>query len=165
MTMRPPRRRTSWKPAFLKIAQSSEPDRMRNLTNGYLHLCDENLFTETSLDFFRRRRLEKKFECLTQVTRADSMVSPWLAISNSGHKETYPSPSRSITAVSFIGFSDRFLTRYQPGDKRDKRVELITKTKPSARMLDHLNLLDASLPGSIAQIQARGTGDKNGGNR
>ena len=39
--------------------------------------------------------------------RADCLVPaqhypPWFAISNSGHSDTYPSPSRSIIAVSFI---------------------------------------------------------------
>src|SRR5678815_1858435 len=62
-----PRRRTSSKPAFLKIAQTYLPDRRRNLTNRYLHLGDKNLVMEPLLDFFRRSGLEKKFEGFTQI--------------------------------------------------------------------------------------------------
>jgi hypothetical protein len=93
---------TSSKPAFLKIAQTSMPDRMRNLTNRYLHLCDKNLLMEPLLDFFRRSGLEKSSRASRKLSRADSIVSPWLAMSNSGHKKTCPSPSRSIKAVNFI---------------------------------------------------------------
>jgi len=37
-----------------------------------------------------------------RLSRACSMVSPWLAISSSGHSETYPGPSRSMMAVSVM---------------------------------------------------------------
>src|ERR687898_742222 len=62
-----PRRRISSKPAFLKTAQTSLPDRTRNLANVYLYLCNEHLVTKPFLDFFRGSRLEKKFQRLTQI--------------------------------------------------------------------------------------------------
>jgi hypothetical protein len=50
------------KSAFLKIAQTSLPDRTRNLTNRYLHLGDKKLVMEALFDFFRRSGLEKKVQ-------------------------------------------------------------------------------------------------------
>jgi L,D-peptidoglycan transpeptidase YkuD (ErfK/YbiS/YcfS/YnhG family) len=35
-----------------------------------------------------------------KFARASSIVEPWLAMSNSGHRDTYPSSSRSMMAVS-----------------------------------------------------------------
>ena len=34
-----------------------------------------------------------------RLSRASSKDSPWLAMSSSGHRATYPSPSRSMIAV------------------------------------------------------------------
>jgi hypothetical protein len=46
-----PRLRTSSKPAFLKIAQTSLPDRTRNLAKRYLDLSDERFFSKPLLEF------------------------------------------------------------------------------------------------------------------
>ena len=40
-------------------------------------------------------------EASRKLSRAISMLAPWLATSSSGHIETYPSPSRSMIAVNF----------------------------------------------------------------
>lgn len=76
---------------------------MRNLANGYLYLSDENFISESLLDLFRgggSRRIipSPQAGCPAPLLT----LSPWLTIFNSGHRETYPSPLRSINAVSFI---------------------------------------------------------------
>ena len=51
-----PRLRTSSKPDFLKMAQTSLPERMRNLANRDLDLGHEDFTSEPLLDFIRGRR-------------------------------------------------------------------------------------------------------------
>jgi hypothetical protein len=60
MTMWLPRLRTSKKPFFAKIAQTSFPERRRNLSNSDLQLRDINLSVEALLNVFGRGALKKQ---------------------------------------------------------------------------------------------------------
>ena len=56
---------------------------------------------------------------------ASSTVSPWLATSTSGHKETYPSPSLSMIAVSCLFIT--YLLKYDIKKTRTntRKIEII----------------------------------------
>lgn len=109
MTMWLPRRRTSTKPRPARIAQTSLPERTGSLgKRRNLYARDEDLILETLLDFLLGGTFQEEGHSLFEVRFACSIVSPWLAMSNSGHRATYrPFSPFSMMAVScrLIAFS------------------------------------------------------------
>ena len=91
--------RTAMNPCCSRILQTSMPERTRTDPTG-----TSTCVTKTSLRNLRTTSdcdavAKNSVSASTRLARASSMVAPWLAMSNSGHRETKPSSSRSMMAV------------------------------------------------------------------
>lgn len=72
----------------------------RSLPNRNLNLRHKNVTWSRFLISSGEAVSKNSSSASLRLSRACSMVLPWLAISSSGHRATYPSPSFSIIAAS-----------------------------------------------------------------
>ena len=92
MTTWLPRLRTSAKLCLDKIRQTSFPERTRNLPTHHLQAGYINLAVEPGGHFPGRSGFKNSSSASCRFSRASFILPPWLAISSSGQRATYPSP-------------------------------------------------------------------------